>query len=115
MGSTWRYRASVWRYLRAMDTTTTCGLTAASTQAPPNAPSAPRKRSAPRMPTRALKRRRRLYTQEELCVVLGCSRRTLQRLEREPFPPLLVSYLKAIGMVWSFYPERKRSRRAVEE
>ena len=71
--------------------------------------------AAPRMPTRALKRRRRLYTQEELCVVLGCSRRTLQRLEREPFPPLLVSYLKSIGMVWSFYPERKRSRRAVEE
>ena len=60
-----------------------------------------------RMPERVRRKRARLYTQVELARELGCARSTLQLLEADPLPPLLLAYLRAVGYRVTFNPVRK--------
>ena len=60
-----------------------------------------------RLPGRVVRKRKRLFTQQELARELGVHRNTLSALERSPLPPLLVRYLRTVGYNVAFYPVRK--------
>lgn len=57
---------------------------------------------------RIIRKRKRLYTREQLAALLGVSPTTIGRLERDPIPRLLASYLYAVGYKVAYYPNRKR-------
>lgn len=60
-----------------------------------------------RMDRRVIRKRSRLFTQAELAHALGVSVGTVKNLERSPFRPLLLEYLRAIGYRVTLNPVRK--------
>lgn len=59
------------------------------------------------MDSRVIGKRRRLYSQSEMGRVLGVSAKTVGRIEKRPFDPLLLAYLAAIGYRVTLNPKRK--------
>lgn len=59
------------------------------------------------MVNRMTRKRKRLYTQDELATLLGCTRSTIARLERSFLTDRQRAYLNAVGYCVGYYPARK--------
>ena len=62
------------------------------------------------MDNRMTRRRRTLYTQDQLAALLGCTRATVARLERSFLTKRQRSYLDAVGYTVGYYPIRKAGK-----
>jgi DNA-binding XRE family transcriptional regulator len=60
-----------------------------------------------RMDSRVIRKRQRLFTQQELARALGVHYKTISNLERAPLPDLLLEYLRLVGYRVTFNPVRK--------
>jgi len=59
------------------------------------------------LPARVIRKRKRLYTMNQLASALGVDVTTVYRMERKPISPLLRRYLSLVGYQEAFYPRRK--------
>lgn len=59
------------------------------------------------LPTKVIRKRKRLYTMPQLAAQLGVDVSTVYRLERMPVPDLVKRYLALVGYQCQFYPKRK--------
>lgn len=62
------------------------------------------------MDNRMIRRRKALYSQQEVAGLMGVSVGTVSRLEESFLSPEQRAYLNVVGYEIGFYPRRKRSR-----
>ena len=68
-----------------------------------------------RLPARAIRKRKRLFTQAELAARLGVHERTVRALEAKPFSDLFMAYVQEIGYGVILCPQRNKHEPAVSK